>query len=338
MRTYRALLAGVLVAASLAGPVWAAGEVKYASPEVAFEQGIGAYKSGYYEIAIPALTEAFEKGADRDRFFATFYLARIYSDNAGARTDHGRAYQLFQQMVNKYGDVDPDDGRRAPFVAKSMIAVAGYLRSGLPQINLAPDVDRANDLLQDAATIFSDQDAQFELAKAHLGTGATREDMKLGVHYLSTLTEQGHPGAQAYLADLYWRGRFVKKDELRALALVKMAVEHAPPHERVWIEDIYQNIFCGASQGTRKQAEGTVANWRKIFQRPTQAREEIPAAQSLTIERVCKGGEALDINAGRETADKGAPQGPALARPVDPPPAIQSGVTGFGIRGAGVTK
>ena len=88
------------------------------------------------------------------------------------------------------------------------------------------------------------------------------------MHYLSVLTEEGHPGAQAFLADLFWRGRHVKKDERRALALITMAVENAPEHERIWIEDIYQNIFCGTSQGTRKQADGIVADVAEDVARP----------------------------------------------------------------------
>lgn len=321
------------------GAMAAGGTVKYASPEAAFEQGLGAYKSGYYEIAIPALSEAIAKGSEKDRFFASFYLARIYSDNSGARTDHGRAYRLFEHIATKYADVDPDDGRRAPFVAKSMVALAGYLRAGLPQIGLAPDIDRANDYLQDAATVYSDKDAQFELAKVQLGSDATQEDVRLGVHFLSALSQEGHAGAQAYLADLYWRGRHVRKDELQALALIKLAIANAPSHERVWIEDIYQNIYCGASLGTRKQADGTVANWRKSFPRQANPPEEVASANSLTVERACKGGEALDIGVGGEVATKGPPQGPALVRPLPGnPPVVQGATGGFSIRGAGVTK
>ena len=60
----------------------------------------------------------------------------------------------------------------------------------------------------------------------------------------------------------------MKKDERRALALITMAVENAPPHERIWIEDIYQNIFCGTSQGTRKQADGIVASGARCSRDP----------------------------------------------------------------------
>ena len=127
MRTFSGVLTAALIAAS--GVAYAgAGDVKYASPQAAFEQGLGAYKSGYYEIAIPALEEAAAKGVELNKFFAEFYLARIYSDNASAFTDHGKAYKLFQKFADDNADVDPDDGQRAPFVAKALTALAGYLR------------------------------------------------------------------------------------------------------------------------------------------------------------------------------------------------------------------
>ena len=243
MRTFSGALAALIVAGTAAG-AWAGGSVKYTSPQAAFEQGLGAYKSGYYEIAIPALEEAAAKGPELNRFFAEFYLARIYSDNAGALTDHAKAYLLFQKLADENADVDPDDGQRAPFVAKALSALAGYLRGGVRAIGVKPDPERAVDYLHHAATFFGDKDAQFELAKIYLA-GTTGADVRRGMHFLSVLTEEGYPAAQALLADLLWRGRYIKKDEKRALALITMAVENAPAHERIWIEDIYQNVFCG---------------------------------------------------------------------------------------------
>jgi TPR repeat protein len=322
MRTFSgALAAAAIVCASQA----LAGGVKYASPQAAFEQGLGAYKAGYYEIAIPALEEAARKGPEINRFFAEFYLARIYSDNTGALTDHAKAYELFRKLADDNIDADPDDGRRAPFVAKALTALAGYLRSGLKEIGLRPDPRRAVEYLQHAATFFNDKDAQFELAKAFLGGRSDPEDIKRGVHYLSVLTEEGHPGAQAFLADLYWRGRYVPKDPRRALALITMAVENAPPHERIWIEDVYQNIFCGTSQGTRKQASGIVAVWRKMFSRPTAPDERMGlGGRDLQPQRTCGDGEVLDF-----------------ARPTSQPSlgadTMRGSTTGFGLRDAGTT-
>jgi TPR repeat protein len=325
MRIFSGALAAALIVA--AGAAFAGGGVKYASPQAAFEQGLGAYKSGYFEIAIPALEEAATKGVELNKFFAEFYLARIYSDNASAVTDHAKAYLLFQKLADDNADADPDDGQRAPFVAKALTALAGYLRRGVKEIGVEPDPERAVDYLHHAATFFGDKDAQFELAKVYLGGVGTPEDVKRGMHYLSVLTEEGYPGAQAFLADLLWRGRYVKKDERRALALIKMAVENAPEHERIWIEDIYQNIFCGTSQGTRKQADGIVAVWRKMFSRPSPPADRMGLGAELQPQRACGNGELVDIN--RDGA-----------RPAkDPmPPAVQGSTTGFGLRDAGVAE
>src|SRR6185295_6073422 len=118
MRIFSGTVAALVIAA--AGVAWAGEGVKYASPQAAFEQGLGAYKSGYYEIAIPALEQAAKSGPELNRFFAEFYLARIYSDNSGALTNHAKAYELYQKLADENADVDPDDGQRAPFVAKAL--------------------------------------------------------------------------------------------------------------------------------------------------------------------------------------------------------------------------
>ena len=330
MRISSGIVAAFAIAA--AGAAWAGGSVKYASPQAAFEQGLGAYKSGYYEIAIPALEEAAREGPELNRFFAEFYLARIYSDNSTALTDHTKAYVLFQKLALENADADPEDGRRAPFVAKALISLADYLKRGVKGIGVRPDPQRAFELLQHAATVFGDQDARFELAKSYLGGRNGSEDVKRGMHYLSVLTEEGYSGAQAFLADLYWRGRHVKKDEQRALALITVAVENAPEHERIWIEDIYQNIFCGTSQGTRKEADGIVATWKKIFTRPAAPSDRMGLG-ALEPQRKCGTGEVIDIRRG-EPPPQVVATPPASARP-EP---MKGSTTGFGLRDTGATK
>lgn len=336
MRIFSGAVAAFAIAA--AGAAWAGEGVKYASPQAAFEQGLGAYKSGYYEIAIPALEEAAKTGPELNRFFAEFYLARIYSDNSSALTDHAKAYELFQKLALENADADPEDGRRAPFVAKALTALADYLRRGVKRIGVRPDPDRAFELLQHAATVFGDQDARFELAKIYLGGRSGSEDVKRGMHYLSVLTEEGHSGAQALLADLYWRGRHVKKDEQRALALITMAVENAPEHERIWIEDIYQNIFCGTSQGTRKQADGIVATWKRMFARPAAPSDRMGLG-ALEPQRKCDTGEVLDIRRGGAQPPKETPPAVMATPPTARPEPMQGNTGGaFGLRDIGTTK
>src|SRR5262245_32960691 len=106
MRIFSGAIAALAIAA--AGAAWAGGSAKYASPQAAFERGLAGYKSGYYAIAIPALEEATKAGPELNRFFAEFYLARIYSDKSSALANHAKAYVLFQKLAIENADADPE--------------------------------------------------------------------------------------------------------------------------------------------------------------------------------------------------------------------------------------
>jgi uncharacterized protein len=313
----RRLAAAAIVATAAVASAAAARDLSFTSPRVAFEQGQSAFRSGYYEIAIPALEHATTTGDAQTRFLAMFFLARIFADNAGTQTDHPKAYMLFQGIADEHGDSDPDDLQRAPIVARSLTSLAGYLQRGVAEIGLKPSAGRAVEYLRHAATFFNDKDAQFEYAKLLLRGDGVQQDPPIALHYLSTLSQDGHPGAQAFLADLHWRGKFVTKDERRALALIKMAVDTAPAGERVWIEDIYQNIYCGTTRDVREQSKGLVATWKRLFaQKPPQPsaaeRERMTlgaANRDIGPFRTCANGEPVDINRG---ASVGADAGGAV--------------------------
>lgn len=302
----------------------------FSSPREALKQGMSAYQGGYYEIAIPALQFA----AEQHEFVAEYYLARIYSDNSGSHTDHAKAYDLFRQIVDKYADADPDDDPRAPYVGKSLTALAGYVRRGIREIGLKPDLAQAVYYLQNASTTFADEDAQFELAKLQLRGEGVEEDEATGRHWLADLSQRGHAGAQAFLADLLWRGKYMKPDKAMALALIAVAVENAPVYDRLWIEDIYQNIFCGSGEGIRRQATGIVAEWGNRYGRKPEVRE----ASGLGLlaagpERSCQNGEAVGpikaFDPGATTRD------PVEAAPANPPQGFVYGTTAPKLRDVG---
>lgn len=299
MRISKLSIAGsVAIFCTMVGSAFAAG-VTFRSADDAMKQGISAFNGGYYELALPAF-EALEATKPQ---IARYYEARIYGDNEGAYTDHGKAYKIYAQLAEELKDVDPDDEELAPIAAKALTAVSMYLRDGITDQGIRPDVAAADQALQRAALTFNDEDAQFELAKVFLrGEGpemAGSEDpsskIENGRHWLSRLSRSGHPGAQAFLADLLWRGKFVQKDQAAALNLIDVAVSNASPTERVWIEDIYQKIFCNAGEGVRLQATGRVADWHKRYGRSPQVRDNRDGLDSLPAEpvRTCANGELV---------------------------------------------
>jgi len=317
----RALLAAILsVALTVAA---AAASVTFRSPEDALKQGIAAFNGGYYEIAVPAL----EAASESNPVVGTYYIARIYSDNEGNFTDHPKAYRIFQKIADELRDVDPDDEQLAPIAAKALTAVSSYLRTGISEIGLKPDVGAADRALQRAALFFNNEDAQFELAKVllrgegpdmNLEDGDEESKIENGRHWLSRLSQRGHAGAQAFLADLMWRGKYVPKDQIAALNLIDVAVANAPPAERVWIEDIYQNIYCNAGEGVRQQATGRVAEWRNRYGRQQLRTADKSGLQELAAAplRTCSNGEPVKPIG---TSGEAAPQRASGYRPASGP-------------------
>ncbi len=290
-------------------PAVAAGHPCGASGEM-LTKGLDAYSQTRYESAIPMFECVLRSDDGLAKLHAEFFLARVYSDDTSGFTDHARAYTLFQSISEQADTVDPDDARRAPFVAKSVTAIAGYVRRGLPVIGLKSDLERAVEYYRTAATTFNEPDAQFEIGKLHLtGTGVPT-DTSLGLHYIQKLVQEGHAGAQAYLAEQHWRGTLpqVSKDHARALAMSKIAVENAGASDRLWIEDGYQNMYCGTSAGERVRAAEIATSLRRAFARapgqdrlPQISRQAAQPPMSLgrrqpTPSRTCSNGEAIDMD------------------------------------------
>jgi hypothetical protein len=297
----RKLIAGLIGAALLGAAPAAAEQVTFTSPVEALKQGMSAFTGGYYEIAVPALEQAMAG----DDLLASYFLARIYADNSGSQTDHAKAYALYRRIADEHADIDPEDDRRAPYVGKALTALAGYVLRGLPEIALRPNPELAADYLYNASATFDDEDAQFELAKLQLKGEGVEQDVANAKHWLATLSRKGHAGAQAFLADLLWRGSHMTADPGRALALISVAVANAPAQDRLWIEDIYQNIYCGAGEGIRKQATGIVAEWGNRFAGPRRPdMTDRSGLGPLTAQpvRTCQNGEPV----GTITTEAGA--------------------------------
>ncbi len=299
-------------------------QVTFKSVEEATEQGISAYVGGYYEIALPAL----EFAAERESFFGQYFLAKLYSDNSGVHTDHARAYLLYQKIANDFTDIDPEDSLRAPYVADSLVKLAKYMRDGLDSVGLRANPRRAAKFLHHAAVFFSSEDAQFELAKMRIVGDGVPSDVPLGKHWLSKLSRLGHPGAQAFLADLYWRGKIVVRDPVQALALISVAVKNVTSEDRVWIEDIYQNIYCGAPIGVRNSVAGMVAEWDKRYGRKRRPLTgQIADLQLLEAQpvRTCANGEVLPSRSDLTIADEKRKS----------PDVMRGGASGFRFRDVG---
>lgn len=279
------------------GAAYAAGETRaqfrapprglvFTSADAAYEQGLGAVRAGKPEIAIVA----FEFAGNQNHVPALYYLGMLYANNDERVTDHAKAFHVFHRIVEQHAYVDPVADFRSVYVVRAAVKLADYYRNGVPALGLKPDAREAVELLNHAAAYFGDLEAQFQLAKMHLTGEGVQGNERYGLHWLSSLARKNHAGAQAFLAELLWRGKFVHKDANQALLWSTLSIEGASEQDRLWIEEIYQTIYCGAAPGVRDTAGQLVADWRR--------RAPVPAANS--------GSDAVDrpLTAGRAAAQQ----------------------------------
>jgi uncharacterized protein len=261
-----AAVAAFFLAAAMRPAAQAAGEtarpaaaLTFVSPEAAYDQGLGAVRAGRPELAVTA----FEFAGNNNHVPALYFLGVLFANNDDRVTDHAKAFNVFHRIVDKYAYVDPQTDFRSVYVVRAAVRLADYYRSGLPALGLKPDPREAVELLNHAATYFSDLEAQFQLAKMHLTGEGVQGNERYGLHWLSSLARKNHAGAQAFLAELLWRGKFVQKDPNQALVWSTLSLESAGDNDRIWIEEIYQTIYCGAAPGVREKAGQLVADWRR---------------------------------------------------------------------------
>lgn len=322
MRTYDTLIRSVLLVLALAlgGPAQAA--ASYATATDAYKSGIRAIEARQFPEAFEALEWAAAREED-DAFYAKFVLAQLYSSDALPFVDHAKAYGLYAELADRYRGVDPFYDRRSPYVARAIVAVALYKASGLPEIDLAVDVDGAVEDLDYASKYFDDMDAQLELVKLWLKDDRDESRFRQARDLLAKLArEKGHPGAQATLAEMFFDGdKKVGRRPSLALAFATLAVEGAYEDDRLWIDSVYHRIYCETSAQARERAAVIAKRFRKdkrIVEAIRAARSQTAVGKILAQNAESFGGALTWVCANGETvawpkrADERQPQVEAL--------------------------
>ena len=291
------------------------GAVTFRSSKDAYNNGVSAFQTGDFAVALPALDFSARNGWLPSKF----YLAQIFADNAAPYTDHARAYNLYREIVETAAnDIDPDDYHMAPIVSQSIVALGRYTHAGLPEIGLRPDAIRAAEYFNFAANRLNDPDAQYELAKMLLVGDGLGIDVNLALHFYATLVKRGHTSAQASMAEILAQGRHVKGNMIEALALIELALRNAPARDRFWIAEIYQRIFCGSSSDVQKQASGLVAGWQKKYGRPSPPPRDGDLDFEVTAVRECQNGAKVPTLDVRRLDRPGPDLSPGIVEPRQP--------------------
>jgi TPR repeat protein len=223
----------------------------------ALNQAIEGLRAGDSASSVEALKYAAAGGQS----LAQWKLGRMYAAGEGVPHDDAVAYQYFSEIVNNY-DEDTTSRRERGIVASAYVAVGVYSLTGLPQIRLKPDVLRAQELFQYAASTFGDPNAQYNLARIYLDGAGVAKDPRQAVGWLFLAAEKNHMESQALLGNLLFTGQGVPRQRARGLMYLTMAVEGAGDDAKnAWVIELREKALKAASDADRQAAAAMLGDY-----------------------------------------------------------------------------
>jgi TPR repeat protein len=214
------------------------------SPWAVFRLGFSAYKSGHKEQAV----EAYRYAAENGQIGARWKLARMYAEGDGVARNDYEAFKFFQEIAAQ--DVEPGspDGS---YVADALVALGGYIRTGIPGTPIHANPSAAQDYYMRAAATYRSPDAQFEVGNMFLsGDAGMKANLQQAGRWFQLAAEKGHAGAQATLGNLLFQSGKV----VRGLAMMTAALERARPGDKQWIRGMQEEAFALAAEADRRTA------------------------------------------------------------------------------------
>lgn len=189
-------------------------------------------------------------------------LAELYAGGQKVPQSDAKAFGLYQRIAMRYADAGPRHPD-ALLISQSLVALAGYFRSGVESLDIVPDPGRAAGLYRHAASFFGSVTAQYELARMYLSGEGVNRNVRLAVNWLMNASRKQHAPSQALLGDLLWRGNAEGYHQpLNGLALLQLARERAAgTPDETWIAKLYDRSIEEAAPEQRERAGMIAKRW-----------------------------------------------------------------------------
>jgi TPR repeat protein len=213
------------------------------SPWAVFRFGFTAYKQGHKDQAV----EAYRYAAENGQIGARWKLARMYAEGDGVARDDYEAFKFFNEIARQ--DVEPgspDDS----YMSDALVAVAGYLKNGIPGSPIKANPQAAQEYYMRAAATYRNPSAQYEMGRMFLAGEGVRKNAKQAGRWFQLAAAKGHAGALATLGQMLFRDGKV----VRGLAMMTAALERAAPTDSGWIRDMQEEAFALAGETDRRTA------------------------------------------------------------------------------------
>lgn len=225
----------------------------YRSAREAMRTGMRDYNAGDKEGAARAL----EYAAGQGHALALWKLGRMYAEGDGVPHDDLKAFEFFSKIADENADEGPE-APNAGVVASAFTALGRYFLDGIKGSYVRPNVERAYDMFNYAATYYGDPNAQYNLARLYLdGTGVT-QDPRQAARWFNLAAEKGHAAAQALLGQLLINGQGVTVQRARGLAWLTLARDAADGPKDQWIVALQEQAMAAANERDRAEAQSQV--------------------------------------------------------------------------------
>lgn len=225
------------------------------SPAEAFQSGFDAYRQGDKETAFEALGFAAKQG----HTIAQWKLARMYAEGDGITRDDYKAFEYFSEIANAHADDNPSVPA-AHYVSDAFVALGSYYKTGIPDTDVRPNLDRARQIFAYAASYFGDDEAQLNLARMYYeGLGGERDTLQ-AARWAKLAADKGNVGGQALLGHLLFEGDGIKREPVVGLMFLSIARKRADPSQR-WIYDMQERALSVATESERRMAIALAEDW-----------------------------------------------------------------------------
>jgi TPR repeat protein len=256
MRTSESLasvLIGAFVGAALLGAAPAHAfdgtpSPKQITPGEAFRQGARSMRSGDARAAFNAFLDAARQGHTA----SAWRVGRMLLDGAsGVERDELQAFHWFSQIVERHADDDPTSPT-AQITSRAFVELGTIRLTGIPGSEISRDYPSAWRMFYHAASVFRDQEAQYQLGRMYLNGQGIERSPRLAAQWLRNAAEKGHRAATATLGELMFVGaEGMPRRPVDGLAMLTVARHGADPERDSWIIEAFDDAFTLASDDER---------------------------------------------------------------------------------------
>lgn len=215
-----------------------------------------AYRNANYDRAL----KYFRRASDDGNVVADWYLGHMYRIGRGVKRDDAVAFSYYNRVAEQY-DPEESDKNRMRIIVDAMVRLADYQRRGVSGAGIKSNPNAAARTYLKVATVYGHPEAQFALGVMNIHGEGMKANPQQGLKWLMSAARKRHAPAEAYLGELYWDGKIVRRDRTRGLMWYLLARGSARAEENPEIFDRALQLEANVSEDERIEAAARASVW-----------------------------------------------------------------------------